>query len=591
MKKRLILVFLILIVVLSIIVKISISPERITGKATTQTVSMNITVVEATPSLTLYSPKNNTYLTESILINYTTNIQNIWYQLDSQPNQTITNPGYIIASNGEHTFSIFANNSQGIVSQSIYFTVNTTRLNVLYTNYNGTTKGSSEHFLNHTYEELLDLSGVILENTDSGKISFNQAINVPNDLDPSDNLVDLDTKTNISFNRIEINTTALPNFNKPATLSLYGLTFTNPRILKDGVVCPSNTCTKQSYSGKTLVFNVTDFSVYSAEETPEIPGTGQVTGTSSGAGGSTEQKASGNIQIDKEIIKVKIKPEQEFNVSFTIKNNFSGSLDFNLETNLKDLLKFSEEKFSINSKNSKEIVLIFKASNKTNLGVYSGKITIKTSIQTLEIPVILEVESQKVLFDISLDIPSEYKEIIPGNDLLLQVTIFNIGSLENVETSVNYLIKDLEGEVISSQEEKITVKDQLTFSKRINIPGTVKLGTYVAAIQVSYDNTLGTSSDIFRVVAKPSLTKKYIPYVIFAVILAIILIIIIKILKNRKKETDKTLYTYKKKIEEKSQEKENIKNKLLSLEKAYKEGYITRESYEKSKRRIKDSLK
>jgi len=58
---------------------------------------------------------------------------------------------------------------------------------------------------------------------------------------------------------------------------LYNLTFNNPRILRNGEICPSTICTKESYLERTLKFNVTQFSVYSAEETPpevraEVPG-------------------------------------------------------------------------------------------------------------------------------------------------------------------------------------------------------------------------------------------------------------------------------------------------------------------------------
>jgi len=99
-----------------------------------------------------------------------------------------------------------------------------------------------------------------------------------NDKDNTDNLLDVDSNINISSNRIEINSTEVPNFNKSTTLWLYNLNFAIPRILKDGVVCPSTICTKESYTGNTLKFNVTSFSVYSAEETPtgitEIPSGG-----------------------------------------------------------------------------------------------------------------------------------------------------------------------------------------------------------------------------------------------------------------------------------------------------------------------------
>jgi len=118
-------------------------------------------------------------------------------------------------------------------------------------------------------------NGPVFENSGYGKISFQEPVNLSGGIDSSN--------INISFNRIEVNSTALPELNMPATLTLYDLTFSDPRILKDGSVCTD--CNEVSYSGGDLVFNVTSFSVYSAEETPTgTPGTQTVIG---GGGVST----------------------------------------------------------------------------------------------------------------------------------------------------------------------------------------------------------------------------------------------------------------------------------------------------------------
>ncbi len=74
--------------------------------------------------------------------------------------------------------------------------------------------------------------------------------------------------------------------NKSADLSFYGLAFSNPRILRDGAVCPSSICTLIAYnsSNGTLIFNVTGFSAYSTEETPTTSTPSSVSG--GGGGGS-----------------------------------------------------------------------------------------------------------------------------------------------------------------------------------------------------------------------------------------------------------------------------------------------------------------
>ncbi|HUW43846.1 MAG TPA: hypothetical protein VMV95_02720, partial [Bacillota bacterium] len=157
----------------------------------------------------------------------------------------------------------------------------------------GSNKGESTDFNKSSYEDLQNLSDIVLENTNYGKIQFNEAINVTNDLNVSDNKAYLDTYTNISSNHIEVNSTALPNFNKSATLYLYNLSLGNPRILRDSSVCPDNICTEIDYSGGTLIFNVTYFTVYSAEETPSgsvSPGDGRASEPTGGYECETNSK-------------------------------------------------------------------------------------------------------------------------------------------------------------------------------------------------------------------------------------------------------------------------------------------------------------
>jgi hypothetical protein len=200
------------------------------------------------------------------------------YNLDGNgSNTTITGNTIFNTSDGGHTLYLYANNILGETTQSVIFTVNLTKFKVIYNNFSGLLKGLSTAFNQSSHEDLQNLSSIILERINAGKIEFNEVINVTDDANVSDNEVDLDTNINISFNRTEINSTALPNFNKSATLYLYNLSFSDPRILRDGSICSPTICTEISYTGgalKTLKFNVTQFSVYSAEETPTDGGEG-----------------------------------------------------------------------------------------------------------------------------------------------------------------------------------------------------------------------------------------------------------------------------------------------------------------------------
>ncbi|OGM18206.1 hypothetical protein A2685_02095 [Candidatus Woesebacteria bacterium RIFCSPHIGHO2_01_FULL_37_10] len=253
---------------------VSAASSLVTFKASSQSVDLNIDVL-GPPSLVIISPKNATYLTnESLLLNYSVSgAESVWYQVDGSAEIFISNVSsflYFNVSDGSHNLTISANNSFGTSASTVFFVANSTRFIILYEDsYKTNFSGESTDFYTFTLEELQELSGVILDNVNYGKILFNEVINVTDDKDHGvDNLVDLENNTNISFNRISLDPVELPNFNVSASLRLYNLTFVNPRILRDGEVCSESICTFENYSNGLLRFNVTRFSIYSAEETP-----------------------------------------------------------------------------------------------------------------------------------------------------------------------------------------------------------------------------------------------------------------------------------------------------------------------------------
>ena len=238
----------------------------------------NVSLVK--PSITIIKPKNETYFNDkNLTLNFTASFENfVWYNLDNGANSTVSGNTSFNTSSGSHTLNLFANNTLGETVKNVTFFVNLTKFIIKYSNYSGNTSGSSTDFNQSSFEEIQNLSGVVLENTDFGKIQFNEAVNLTDDDNVADDESDLDSLTNISQNFIEINTTALPNLNKSARLYLYNLSFSNPRILRDGAVCSENICTKLSYSSGVLIFDVAQFTSYSAEEASvaasESPGGG-----------------------------------------------------------------------------------------------------------------------------------------------------------------------------------------------------------------------------------------------------------------------------------------------------------------------------
>jgi hypothetical protein len=606
MKKKWPIIFLVLTLLIAVIVRgaitgESITGESITGEATSQSLSMNITVRSpAFPTLTIISPENKTYLTNlSLLLNYTTvNAETVWYSLDGgETNITITDLTYFNTSQGSQTLSLYANNTYGNTSvENVIFTANSTRFVILYEEYKESTRGDSTDFILYAFEDIQNMSDIVLENTDYGKILFRETINLTADSTPIDNLLDLDTYTQIEDSTIELNSSILTNFNIEATLWFYNLGFSNPRILKEGAVCPASVCTRESYSGGILKFNVTEFGTsYSVEETP-----GDVTPETPGGGGFVKKEI--DFEVIPELTKATIKKGEIYKAYLTVTNTGETSQNFKLNMTALDLfLEIPETEFSLNPEEEKKVLLIFSSPEDIKEDTYLGKIKIYTLDQEKDVPVILGIESRALLFDITLNIPANYKEVQPGEDVLFQLSLFNLVGTNKTDVEIDYYIRDFEGQTLVKMQEVMTVETRTSFSRTMKVPSDTKDSQYVIVANVRYASSVGTSSDVFNV-GRVELAKRNRILQIIIIIVAILAILIIILTRSHfKGQVKKVSKTYKKEISKietkikkghvKRTEADSMGRKLnrqlVLLNRAYANKYISKKSYEAGKGKIK----
>ena len=138
----------------------------------------------------------------------------------------------------------YSNNITLVVFKPIII-LNVTNFDFLTTNFSNLT-----NFLNVS---------VILSRNNTGMINFSSVdVNFSN--------INLDNYVNISSNYIEINSSAVPQLNKSAVLTFYNLSWINPVVYRDGIVCPASVCYQINYSNNTFIFNVTGFSSYTTRE-------------------------------------------------------------------------------------------------------------------------------------------------------------------------------------------------------------------------------------------------------------------------------------------------------------------------------------
>lgn len=102
---------------------------------------------------------------------------------------------------------------------------------------------------------LKSIVNAVLGRKDVGEVKFNQPIDLTRDSAE----LDVDSNILISAKRVEVRASNIPELNKPATITLYGVTEKNPKILRNGVVCPPTQCVVNSFKDGVLTFTVSGF--------------------------------------------------------------------------------------------------------------------------------------------------------------------------------------------------------------------------------------------------------------------------------------------------------------------------------------------
>ena len=527
MRGGLIFLFLILLLIVNVNA-LNLTSETITGNPL-QAFGLNITIT-ALPALSLLSPQNSTYLTNSsIPLSYSADasVNRIWYNLDSVGNITISSPIYLSVSEGSHILYLYANNSQGITVKNVSFFVNSSKFLIIGNKW----KGNSTNFTILSYGEIQNLSNLILEDTNYGKILFNENINLTDNGNASNNQIDIDSNINISSNRIELNSTVLLNFNKSATLDLYGLSFSNPRILRDGSVCPVTICTEESYSGGILRFNVTQFSVYSSEETPVAPPITPSSGGGGGGGGGIFgflfPKAT-SFSLDATEIKISAIPGEVITKNIRITNKLNQSLSISLsQENLDYFLIIKENQINLGPRESKDISLDFVVRERTSPDMYLGKLilTDDNNHEKTELLTVIEVQSQGALLDVNAEIQPEYLMVSPNNDVLAKISLLNIkNDGQKRDILVEYSIRNENGESILEDKETVSIETQTSWIKRFKIPSGTAYGKYVLYVKTTtQEGKVASATDTFDVVA-PETAKIYILIITLTIIVGGIVI-------------------------------------------------------------------
>jgi hypothetical protein len=251
-----------------------------------------------------------------------------------------------------------------------------------------------------------------------------------------------------------------------------------------------------------------------------------------------------SFTIDKDFIKILLKlgiiERKLINISNTGDTNLT--ITMNME-NLQNFLIFpggeTEITFDLKVGRTKSIQLNFFVSEEQEPGVFPGKIVVTGNGIEEIITVIVEIESEKALFDIDVEIPQRYKEVLPGEEVIMQLSIYNVERIGRVDVEIEYGLKDLAGNIIASENEVLAVEMQVSIVRSLNVPFGVKPGSYVLYAEVKYDDTIGTGTDIFSVIEKKEVgiqTIIILSLFLITVVMVSAFLLIIRFVERRIKE-------------------------------------------------------
>ncbi|HOW36674.1 MAG TPA: hypothetical protein PLK34_00265 [Candidatus Pacearchaeota archaeon] len=537
-----------------------LNAEIVSGKASQSNVAMAISVI-GPPYLQINSPLNGTYLiSQGIPLNFESEGLTTWYNLNEGENITLNGNININASSGNNVLYLFANNSYGLTQKQVSFTINATRVKVILDGFNKNSesndesqlenqkkdkKGETTQILDYTLEQLQQLDNFVLDDVLNGKIEFNEPVNLTDNEDFIQGVINFTKNVNISYNFIRIKSESFPGLNKPAVLTLNDLTFSNPRILKDGEVCSDLECVIMDYSRGDLIFLVSGFSTYSAEETPEeeIP----IPERTSGGGGGIF-KRDYNFKADQEQFSIKLKQgDNEFRI-LNITNYGKQRVTLTLEGSpaIDNFLKFNQRVITLNPGESKLVEIDFFVREDANPNLYLGEILLKTDTEVEKrVLIALEITSSNPLFDVRIYVPEKYLAILPGDEVYYTIEIFNLGDIKDeVDVEVEYNLMSTKGEIVTSSHESMAVRTKLSYIRNKKIPDHLPLGEYLVYVTVKYSGEVASASQSITL-GKHEETEYPLPSFIYIiplmismvalVMLILLLVILIRLSKKKPK--------------------------------------------------------
>jgi len=214
------------------------------------------------------------------------------------------------------------------------------------------------------------------------------------------------------------------------------------------------------------------------------------------------------IDVDQVLLKVLVRSGESIERQLRITNTGDNPQKISMSiAGLGDMAAIDWSSLSLNTINPRQSKIVnIKLSSliaqdkvRQKPGIYSGKLAVKSDTGALEIPIIIEVETPKVLLGINLNPQGYDRKVVQGSDVNFEVHLINLENKESGNVVIEYFVKGLDGKQISGQSESVVVKTQASFSKSISLPRGIPSGSYMFGATATLENSVSTASYLFDV--------------------------------------------------------------------------------------------
>jgi cysteine-rich repeat protein len=168
-----------------------------------------------------------------------------------------------------------------------------------------------------------------------------------------------------------------------------------------------------------------------------------------------------------------------------------------------------------------------------NTGIFTGKIIIGGE----EVLVAINVRTRLLLFDTNIVVLNPDYKVPQGSDLKTQVTLVPLGDPERLDVTLNYEIKDYDGNTYLTKSETLLVDERIDLRRDFDT-GILPLGPYIVGLELVYPNGVAPSSAHFEVTPGKSIFGKLVLYLISLILLTAIFIVVTLIIRHLRKNKE-----------------------------------------------------